>query len=70
MSESSGRHVISASVGLVVLLVGIPAFLSLSHGHGTVCVASSTCGLSAINPCVRQPSFAFVGRCAFPLQRP
>jgi hypothetical protein len=58
------------AAGLLVLLVGIPAAMSLSRGDGTVCVASSACGLSAINPCTRYPSFAVVGRCAFPLQRP
>lgn len=57
------------SAGLHVLFVGIPAAVSLSRGDGTVCIAASACGLSAINPCLRHPSFAVIGRCAFPLQR-
>ena len=61
---------ISLAAGLIVLLVGIPAAMSLSRGDGTVCVTSSACGLSAINPCMRHPSFAVVGRCAFPFQGP
>ena len=65
-----GRPAVSLALGLLVLFVGIPAAMSLSRGDGTVCVASSACGLSAINPCMRHPSFAVAGRCAFPLQRP
>jgi len=53
---------------LFVAVVVVPAAVSLSQGRGTICVASSTCALSAINPCVRHPSFAVVGRCALPLQ--
>ena len=70
MSAIRPAPAIAAAVGLVVLLVGVPAAMSLSLGDGSVCVASSACDLSAINPCIRHPSFAVVGRCAFPLQRP
>jgi hypothetical protein len=49
---------------LVALLVVAPACVSLASGDGQVCVASATCPLSAVNPCVRKPSFAIVGRCA------
>jgi hypothetical protein len=50
---------------LFVLLVVVPAMMSLERGDGAVCIADSSCPLSAINPCVRHPSFAVVGRCAF-----
>lgn len=49
---------------LVVVLVGIPAVVSLASGDGAVCFADSACPLSAVNPCMRKPSFAVVGRCA------
>jgi hypothetical protein len=49
---------------LVAMLVVIPACVSLATGDGQVCVASNTCPLSAVNPCMRRPSFAIVGRCA------
>jgi hypothetical protein len=49
---------------LVAVLVVVPACVSLASGDGQVCIASSTCPLSAVNPCMRRPSFALVGRCA------
>jgi cation transport regulator len=70
MSAIGRAPAVSVAVALVVLLVGVPAVMSLSRGDGTVCVAASGCGLSAINPCTRHPAFAVVGRCAFPLQGP
>jgi len=48
---------------LLLLLVVVPAMMSLAHGDGAVCFTASACPLSAINPCVRSPSFALVGRC-------
>jgi len=57
----------AAFLGAMVLAV--PATLSLSRGGGgTICFMSSMCGLENVNPCVRSPSFALVGRCALPLQ--
>jgi hypothetical protein len=50
---------------LFVPLVVVPAMMSLARGDGTVCFSDSACPLSAINPCVRHPSFAVVGRYAF-----
>jgi hypothetical protein len=50
--------------GLFVLLVVVPAGVSLANGNGAVCFSDSTCPLSALNPCVRTPPFAVVGRCA------
>ena len=49
---------------LVVVFVVVPAVVSLASGDGTVCFADSACPLSAVNPCMRRPSFAVVGRCA------
>jgi hypothetical protein len=57
--------VVVLALGAVVLvLLVIPAAISLSNGGGAVCFADSTCPLSAVNPCVRKPTFAVVGRCA------
>jgi hypothetical protein len=53
---------------LFVLLVVVPAMMSLARGNGAVCFVDSSCPLSAINPCVRHPSFAVVGRCAFAIR--
>jgi hypothetical protein len=49
---------------LAAMLVVVPACVSLASGDGQVCIASNTCPLSAVNPCMRRPSFAIVGRCA------
>jgi hypothetical protein len=62
---SSPKPRVAAILGtLVVVLVIIPAIVSLSNGDGAICFADSACPLSAVNPCVRKPSFAVVGRCA------
>ncbi len=53
---------------LLVVILGIPAAVSLANGDGAVCFADSACPLAAINPCVRRPSFALVGRCALPIK--
>jgi hypothetical protein len=59
------RAVIATVLGaLFVLLVAVPVVISLASGDGAVCFADSACPLSAINPCVRKPAFAVVGRCA------
>jgi hypothetical protein len=50
--------------GVVLVLIVIPAVVSLSNGNGAICFADSACPLSAVNPCVRKPTFAVVGRCA------
>jgi hypothetical protein len=52
---------------LVVLLVAVPTMMSLAREGGAACFSDSACPLSAINPCVRQPKFAMVGRCAIPI---
>jgi hypothetical protein len=58
-------RVVTAILGAVfVLLFVIPAAVSLSNGDGAICFADSACPLSAVNPCVRRPTFAVVGRCA------
>jgi hypothetical protein len=49
---------------LFVLVVVVPAVVSLGSGDGDVCFSDSACPLSAVNPCMRRPSFAVVGRCA------
>lgn len=52
-------------IGALVMLLGVvPSMVSVASGDGAVCVTDSACPLSAINPCVRSPSFAVVGRCA------
>jgi len=53
---------------LLVLLVVVPAAISLANGDGAICFADSACPLSAINPCVRKPAFAVVGRCAIAIR--
>jgi hypothetical protein len=61
------RALVVAILGaLLGLFVVVPAVVSLARGgDGAVCFADSACPLSAINPCVRHPLFAVVGRCAF-----
>jgi len=51
-------------VGALLALVVVPTIMSVAHGDGDICFAASACPLSALNPCVRHPSFAMVGRCA------
>ncbi|HEX7668069.1 MAG TPA: hypothetical protein VF395_00715 [Polyangiaceae bacterium] len=56
---------VAAMIGaLFVLLVVVPALVSLASGDGAVCFADAACPLSALNPCMRRPSFALIGRCA------
>jgi hypothetical protein len=57
------RTLVALLAGLFVLLVVVPAAVSLSSADGAVCLSSSTCPLSGVNPCVRHPSFALLGRC-------
>jgi hypothetical protein len=60
------RALVVAILGaILVLFVVVPAVMSLARGGGAACFADSASPLSAINPCVRHPSFAVVGRCAF-----
>jgi len=61
--------VVGAVLGtLLVLLVAVPALISLTGGDGAICFVDSACPLSAVNPCVRKPVFAVVGRCAVALR--
>ncbi len=48
---------------LFVLLVVAPLGVSLASGDGAVCFTDAACPLSSLNPCVRKPPFAVVGRC-------
>lgn len=59
-----GATVATVLVALLVLLVVLPAAISLANGDGAVCFTTSGCPLSAVDPCVRKPPFAVVGRCA------
>jgi hypothetical protein len=65
MVEMKPRKALAAILtALVAMLVVVPACVSLAGGDGQVCVASNTCPLSAVNLCIRKPSFAIVGRWA------
>ena len=66
MTNPKPRGALVATIlgALVVLLVAVPAAVSLASSDGAVCFTDSACPLSAVNPCVRKPSFALVGRCA------
>ena len=64
-SAKSRRARITLILGaLFVLLLLVPIVISLANAGGAACFADSACPLSAINPCVRRPAFALVGRCA------
>ena len=65
MASVKSRAARAAAIlaALFVLLVVIPAAISLASGKGAVCFDTSACPLSALNPCLRKPSFAVVGRC-------
>ena len=63
-----GGRLVAIVGALFVLLIVVPAVTSLASGDGAICFAASACPLSAINPCVRKPSFAIVGRCAVRLE--
>ena len=58
------KHVAPILGAVIVMLVVVPTMVSLSNGDGAICFADSACPLSAVNPCVRRPTFAPVGRCA------
>ena len=66
MTNATPRRAVVAAIfgALIVLVFVVPVTISLASGDGAVCFASSTYPLSAVNPCVRKPSFAVVGRCA------
>ncbi len=51
-------------VAALIALCVVPAAISLATRDGAVCFTDSACPLSAVNPCMRRPSFALVGRCA------
>ena len=70
MTKPKPRGVVVASVvgaGLALFVV-VPAVVSLSSRDGAICFTHSTCPLSAVNPCIRKPSFAVVGRCAIAIK--
>ena len=58
-----GTKLAVALVVLVAVVIGVPACVSVASGDGQLCLASGDCPLSAVNPCVRKPFFAIVGRC-------
>ena len=63
MTHPKPSTMVAAILAVVVLvLLVIPAVVSLSNGDGAICFADSACPLSAVNPCVRKPTFAVVGR--------
>jgi hypothetical protein len=65
MTTTKPRRVIATVLAaLFVALVAVPAVISLASGSGAVCLSDSACPLSLLNPCVRKPAFAVVGRCA------
>ena len=70
MTNAKRRRALVAAIlgALLVLLVVIPVVISLASGDGAICFAAAACPLSAINPCVRKPSFALVGRCAIAIR--
>ncbi len=55
---------IAVAGAVLALFVVVPSVISLANGDGAICFETSTCPLSSLNPCVRKPSFALVGRCA------
>jgi hypothetical protein len=52
----------------LALFLAVPAAVSLASAGGAVCFTDGACPLAAINPCVRKPSFAVVGRCALAIK--
>ena len=68
MALSRSHLVTTIPVAVVVLLIVVPALLSVASGDGAICFADTACPLSAVNPCVRKPTFAVVGRCAFAIR--
>jgi hypothetical protein len=64
MTNQKARQALAAAIVCALfLLVVVPALVSLASGDGAVCFTDSACPLSAVNPCVRKPSFAAFGRC-------
>jgi hypothetical protein len=64
VNAKARRTLVGTMVGaLILLLVVGPSVISLASGEGAICFSDSACPLSALNPCVRTPSFALVGRC-------
>ena len=63
-SDARKRSPLLIFGGAFVLLLAVPAALSLARGDGAVCITSASCALSALNPCQRHPRFALLGRCA------
>jgi hypothetical protein len=67
--QPAGRRAAALALGAVILLLLVtPAAVSLSNGDGAICFADAACPLSAVNPCVRKPTFAVVGRCAIAIR--
>ncbi len=66
MTNAKPRRAIVTTIlaAVFVLFVAIPAVISLTSGDGAICFTDSACPLSLLNPCVRKPAFAVVGRCA------
>ena len=69
MSAKPQRALVASVLGGVfVLLVVVPSVISLANGDGAICFSASSCPLSAVNSCARNPSFAVVGRCAIAIR--
>jgi hypothetical protein len=64
MTKAKPSLVAAILGALFVLLIVVPSVISLASGDGAICFSAAACPLSAVNPCVRTPSFAVVGRCA------
>jgi hypothetical protein len=66
MMKVTPRGALFAAVvgAFFMMLVVVPSVISLASRDGAICFSDSACPLSAVNPCVRKPSFAVVGRCA------
>jgi hypothetical protein len=67
-AKRQGALVVGILAALFVLLIAVPAAISLATGDGAICVVDSACPLSQINPCARNPPFAVVGRCTAALR--
>jgi hypothetical protein len=68
-SQKPQRALLASIVGAsLVLFLIVPAAVSLASGDGAVCFTDAACPLAAINPCMRRPSFAVVGRCAHAIE--
>ena len=67
-SKRRGGLIVPIVGGLLVALLVVPTYVAVENGDGAICFTQSGCPLSGINPCVRKPSFAVVGRCAIPIK--